>query len=94
MQPLIYSATECIIHAVKAELRLKPLARHDIGDLIVDAVSKCVKPLHDMIDAYDFYYGDGSGETFFMGPYLNVLPAVVQKRLPGTTVRQPARMPE
>ena len=30
-----------------------------------------------MIDAYDRYYGDGSGEAFFMGPYLEVLPKAV-----------------
>jgi hypothetical protein len=31
-----------------------------------------------MIDAYDHYYGEGSGEAFFMGPYLDVLPKAVQ----------------
>jgi hypothetical protein len=30
-----------------------------------------------MIDAYDRYFGDGAGEAFFMGPYLDVLPAAV-----------------
>ena len=30
-----------------------------------------------MIDAYDSYYGEGSGEAFFMGPYLDVLPKAV-----------------
>jgi len=27
-----------------------------------------------MVDAYDRYYGEGAGEAFFMGPYLDVLP--------------------
>jgi len=30
-----------------------------------------------MIAAYDRYYGDGSGEAFLMGPYLDVLPRAV-----------------
>ena len=30
-----------------------------------------------MIDAYDRYYGEGTGEAFFMGPYLDVLPKAV-----------------
>jgi hypothetical protein len=32
-----------------------------------------------MIDEYDRYFGDGMGEAFFMGPYLDVLPRVVNK---------------
>jgi hypothetical protein len=31
-----------------------------------------------MIDAYDLNYGDGAGEAFFMGPYLDVLPRAVE----------------
>jgi hypothetical protein len=30
-----------------------------------------------MIDAHDRYYGSGSGQQFFMGPYLDALPAAV-----------------
>jgi hypothetical protein len=36
-----------------------------------------VQAVRAMIDAYDQYYGDGSGEAFFMGPYLDVLPKMV-----------------
>ena len=32
-----------------------------------------------MIEAYDRYFGDGEGEAFFMGPYLDVLPIAVSK---------------
>ena len=28
-------------------------------------------------DAYDRHFGDGTGEAFFMGPYLDALPAAV-----------------
>ena len=49
-----------------------------IGDLIVDYMPACLTPVRAMIDAYDRYYGDGAGEAFFMGPYLDVLPKAVE----------------
>ena len=75
-EPLIRSATECIVHAVAADPRHdeKPAA---LGDLIVASMPACVTPVRAMIDAYDRYYGEGSGEAFFMGPYLDVLPKAV-----------------
>jgi hypothetical protein len=30
-----------------------------------------------MIDGYDRTYGEGAGEAFFMGPYLDLLPTAV-----------------
>jgi len=44
---------------------------------IVASMPSCVAPVRAMIDAYDRYYGDGTGEAFFMGPYLDVLPKAV-----------------
>ena len=38
------------------------------------------------VDAHDRLFGHGSGEAFFMGPYLEVLPAAVSKQ-----VKAPAR---
>ncbi len=32
-----------------------------------------------MIDAYDSHFGAGTGEPFFSGPYLDVLPTAVGK---------------
>lgn len=75
-QPLVRSATECIIRAVIADPRYgQPAA--EIGDLIVDSMPSCRTPVRAMIDAYDRYYGEGRGEAFFMGPYLDVLPKAV-----------------
>ena len=51
-----------------------------LGDLIVDSMPSCLTPVRAMIDAYDRYYGDGSGEAFFMGPYLDLLPKAVIAR--------------
>lgn len=76
-QPLVRSATECIVRAVIADPRYGKQPEAQLGDLIVDSMPSCVAPVRAMIDAYDRYYGDGSGEAFFMGPYLDVLPKVV-----------------
>jgi len=76
-EPLVRSATDCIIHAVTADPRYGGSQSAELGDLIVDSMPTCVKPVRAMIDAYDQYYGEGSGEAFFMGPYLDVLPKAV-----------------
>ena len=76
-EPLVRSATECIVRAVIADPRYRDKGGTVLGDLIVDSVPSCLTPVHAMIDAYDRYYGEGSGEAFFMGPYLDVLPKAV-----------------
>jgi hypothetical protein len=80
-EPLVRSATDCIVQAVVADPRFsaKPAGeqRSELGDLIVASMPSCVVPVRAMIDAYDRYYGAGSGQAFFMGPYLDVLPKVV-----------------
>lgn len=77
--PLVRSATDCIVHAVTADPRYGAKTAA-LGDLIVDSMPACITPVRAMIDAYDHYYGDGSGEAFFMGPYLDVLPKAVVER--------------
>jgi hypothetical protein len=76
-EPLVRSATDCIVHAVIADPRYGDKTGTALGELIVDSVPSCLKPVHAMIDAYDRYYGEGTGEAFFMGPYLDVLPKAV-----------------
>jgi hypothetical protein len=76
-EPLVRSATDCIVHAVTADPRFSADAGPQLGDLIVAAMPSCHTPVRAMIDAYDLYYGDGTGEAFFMGPYLDVLPKAV-----------------
>jgi hypothetical protein len=78
MQPLMRSATECIARAVSANPRFGQ-RNADLGDLIVASMSSCTAQVRAMIEAYDRYFGDGEGEAFFMGPYLDVLPAAVTK---------------
>jgi hypothetical protein len=76
VQPLVRTATDCITRTAAADPRFR---KQDLGDIIVDSISSCVEPVRAMIDAYDQYFGDGTGEAFFMGPYLDVLPNVVIK---------------
>jgi hypothetical protein len=80
MQPLVRSATECIARTVAADPRFGEQSKvNEYGELIVDSMPSCVAPVRAMIDAYDRYFGEGSGEAFFMGPYLDVLPRAVGK---------------
>jgi hypothetical protein len=84
MQPLLRSATECIARAVASDPRFARQERaHDLGDLIVDSMPTCLTPVRALIDAHDSYYGPGTGEAFFMGPYLDALPTAVDKWVKG-----------
>jgi hypothetical protein len=78
--PLIFTATECIARTVSADPRFPTTANPaEVNDLIVDSMPSCIGPVRSMIDAYDRLFGDGEGENFFMGPYLDALPAAVHK---------------
>jgi hypothetical protein len=79
MQPLVRSATECIANAVTDDARFSSNLPSGLGDLIVASIPACMRPVRAMIDGYDRYFGEGTGEAFFMGPYLDVLPTVVSK---------------
>ena len=80
MQPLVRSATECIARAVSAHPRF---GERDLGDMIVESMPTCIAQVRTMIETYDRYFGDGTGEAFFMGPYLDVLPSAVSKWVGG-----------
>jgi hypothetical protein len=75
-EPLVRSAIDCIVHAVNTDPRFSG-EPGQVGDLIVTAMPRCRGPVGAMIDAYDRYYGEGTGEAFVMGPYLDVLPKAV-----------------
>ncbi len=79
IQPLLRLATDCIARTVAADARFSKIAGGNLGDLIVESMSSCVGPVRAMIDTYDRYFGDGTGEAFFMGPYLDILPIAVGK---------------
>jgi hypothetical protein len=85
MLPLVRTATECILRAVAADPRIHAsLEAADVRDLIVASMPSCADPMRAMIEAHDRLYGEGSGETFFMGPYLDMLPVTVIKAVKNT----------
>jgi hypothetical protein len=87
--PLVRRATDCVVRRVTADPRYSAELRPgDINDLIVDSIAACARPVRAMIDAHDRMYGDGSGEAFLLGPYLDVLPSAVVKQV---KIRTPMR---
>jgi hypothetical protein len=82
IQPLVQRATDCIASRVAADPHsARDIANGKLGDLIVDSVPPCIEAVRAMIDAHDRYFGDGTGEVFFMGPYLDVLPTAVTRQV-------------
>ena len=77
VQPFISRATECVARSVAAKSRSSDAGQ--LGDLIVDSMPPCADLVRAMIVTYDDYFGQGTGEAFFSGPYLNVLPTAVSK---------------
>jgi hypothetical protein len=78
IRPLVRSATECVARTVSADPRFARLQKPgEVNELIVDSMSSCTASMRAMIEAYDRYYGEGTGETFFMGAYLDFLPLAV-----------------
>src|SRR5262245_37655449 len=65
MQPLVRSATECVMRTVLADPRIEEsLKAADIRELIVDSMPTCADAMRAMIEVHDRLYGEGSGELF------------------------------
>ena len=80
IRPLETRANECIARQVTADPRFPSLAQAgDVNELIVESVPSCFEAMRAMIEAHDRLFGEGAGESFFMGPYLDGLPAAVHK---------------
>ena len=78
VRPFMKSATECIARKVAKDPRYPQLSRiGNVTDLIVASIQPCLPAVRALIDTHDELYGEGSGETYFMGPYLDGLPAAV-----------------
>src|SRR5262249_12654286 len=74
LRPLVRSASGRVARAGAAEPRL---GKAKFTVLIVDSFSSGGDSVRQLIDAHDRYYGIGTGEEFFLGPYLDALPAAV-----------------
>lgn len=80
--PLVQRATACILRQVSADPRYRGTPGPDeINQLIIESITPCARPVRAMIKAHDRLYGDGSGEAFLLGPYLDVLPSAVVKQV-------------
>jgi hypothetical protein len=80
--PLVQRATDCIVRQVSADPRYTgDTGADEINQMIIDSIASCARPVQAMIRAHDRLYGNGSGEAFLLGPYLDVLPAAVVKQV-------------
>jgi hypothetical protein len=80
VQPLVRRATECVAKSVAADPRAGTLEQPGVlGDLIVASMPSCAELMRAMIEGFDRYFGDGTGEAYFSGPYLDALPGAVSK---------------
>jgi len=78
VQPLIRHATECVAKSVAADPRAQTIDQPGVlGDLIVASMPNCAERMRAMIEGFDRYFGSGTGEAYFSGPYLDALPGAV-----------------
>jgi hypothetical protein len=86
LRPLVRSATDCVVRTIEADPRLRrSSAPADMNELIVASMAPCADAMRSMIEAHDRLFGEGSGEAFFMGPYLEGLPLTVNKLVKGAS---------
>jgi len=84
LRPLVRSATDCVVRAVESDPRFsRSTEPGDMNELIVSSMAPCADAMRSMIEAHDRLFGEGSGEAFFMGPYLEGLPLTINKMVKG-----------
>jgi hypothetical protein len=79
VRPLARRSTDCIARSVAADPPSRDGA-NKLADLIVESMPACIDVVRAMVEGYDRYFGEGSGEAFFIGPYLEILPSAVSER--------------
>ena len=80
--PLVARATDCILRHIADDPRYgADLRPDDLNDMIARSLRGCARPLRAMIAMHDRLYGEGSGEAFLLGPYLDVLPSAVVRQV-------------
>lgn len=85
LQPLMRRATDCIVQAVSADPKFHAAVQPgDLNELIVASMEACLGPMRAMIETHNRLFGEGSGEAFFMGPYLEILPKAVTRQVKGS----------
>lgn len=82
VQPLVADAVACVANAVGQDPKYSPtISSQQMGELIVADMHQCVLESRALVDRYDRLFGDGAGERYFMGQYLDELPSNVWKML-------------
>lgn len=82
MQRAVTAAMQCVARVVPQEAGYSPsTAGTAFGDLIAKGVQSCVSEIREMIALSDRYFGYGSGEEYFAGPFLNWLPQAVYDQI-------------
>jgi hypothetical protein len=76
VQRVINNATDCVIREIRAAR-----SADNLGDQIAAVMPFCAETMRAMIESFDANYGEGSGETFFSGSFLDLLPQVVSRKL-------------
>jgi hypothetical protein len=66
----------CVTKAVFSDPRY---GKVDLGELIVDSLQECVGQAQALVKVYDRQFGEGKGEKFFMGEYLDALTAMLSR---------------
>lgn len=75
VEPYTNATTACIIQAMSKGAAVQV---SEVTDRIVVAFQQCSAPARALIEVHDRLYGEGTGELFFNGPYLDALPAQVE----------------
>ena len=88
IQTLLHSATDCVVRTVASDPKFQfNLSPGDINELIVSSMETCLEQMRAMIDAHDRLFGEGTGEAFFMGSYLEILPRAVTRQVKGSPLK-------
>jgi hypothetical protein len=82
VQKFVTGATDCVVRAVQNRAASAGESAQ-LGELIVAVMPACVDLMRAMIDSFDQNFGEGSGEAFFSGSFLDLLPVAVNKRVNG-----------
>ena len=69
--------TSCVIQV----MRKYPHKREaSFTDRITEAFPHCAKYTQSFVREFDRVYGEGQGKEFFLGPYLDDLPRIIQEQ--------------
>src|ERR1051326_2601435 len=88
LRPLVRSATDGVVLTIEADPHSAPgewAPPGDVNELILASMAPRADAMRSMIEAHDRLFGEGSGEAFFMGPYLEGLPLTVNKLVKGAS---------